>query len=474
MKWGILVGIALWAIIPCVIANKKNRSGIAYFFLSFLITPLITTIITLCLNPLDEHNVATDFLPEHECGGFTSKAESEFIHNAIANGSTFNDARAEYKRLNEVRQLSELQENVQAVEPAGKRFLHEPNMAFSEEEADNNIFFNDLSKEQEKNQHLTGSTALSLDDKQATDNTCSSCGCSIPADSKYCQYCGTIVALKQDSEVKAIPIAVSTNNPHLDISVEKMAEKTDVILTDEPVKKEEQSDVFSKEDKARFCKKCGGTIDKDTRKCSSCGKQYFRPKSAIPILILSVMVLAFAGLNVWQYFLCRQANDTIDNLNNRITTLNNKVASLNSDITKKNTEISDLDNQISVKDVVIRDLNKKIENLRVSAEEYEAICDELSYGNIGYGAYNFNVNQSVIILKRTDTSKKIILTANWANGGEVSIDYSNYNAWFEFDNNSWSYSTTLSVVPVLTGATIATFRNNIDSNSFKVLIIITD
>jgi hypothetical protein len=44
-----LIGIALWALIPGFIAKKKGRSFWGYYFLSFLITPLITMIITACL-----------------------------------------------------------------------------------------------------------------------------------------------------------------------------------------------------------------------------------------------------------------------------------------------------------------------------------------------------------------------------------------------------------------------------------------
>lgn len=44
-----LIGIALWALIPGFIAKKKGRSFWGYYFLSFLITPLVTMIITACL-----------------------------------------------------------------------------------------------------------------------------------------------------------------------------------------------------------------------------------------------------------------------------------------------------------------------------------------------------------------------------------------------------------------------------------------
>lgn len=57
-----LIGIALWALVPGFIAKKKGRSFWGYYFLSFLISPLITTIITLCLSKVtDEEKIE---LPE--------------------------------------------------------------------------------------------------------------------------------------------------------------------------------------------------------------------------------------------------------------------------------------------------------------------------------------------------------------------------------------------------------------------------
>lgn len=53
MEIGSLIGIALWALIPGFIAKKKGRSFWGYYFLSFLISPLITMIITLCVKNLN-------------------------------------------------------------------------------------------------------------------------------------------------------------------------------------------------------------------------------------------------------------------------------------------------------------------------------------------------------------------------------------------------------------------------------------
>ena len=54
MNWTSIIGIALGALLPGFIAKKKGRSFWAYYLLSFVITPLITTIITLCLSKIKE------------------------------------------------------------------------------------------------------------------------------------------------------------------------------------------------------------------------------------------------------------------------------------------------------------------------------------------------------------------------------------------------------------------------------------
>ena len=53
MNWTPIIGIALWALIPGFIAKKKGRSFWGYFFLSFVITPVITMIITIFLSNLN-------------------------------------------------------------------------------------------------------------------------------------------------------------------------------------------------------------------------------------------------------------------------------------------------------------------------------------------------------------------------------------------------------------------------------------
>lgn len=58
-----IVGVLLWALVPGFIALAKGRSFLGYYFLSLLITPLVTMIITICLSNL---NKQTPIAPNEE------------------------------------------------------------------------------------------------------------------------------------------------------------------------------------------------------------------------------------------------------------------------------------------------------------------------------------------------------------------------------------------------------------------------
>ena len=61
-----ILGIALWALIPGFVAKKKGRNFWGWYFLSFLISPLITMIITFCLSNLNEPKVVKSTVVDSE------------------------------------------------------------------------------------------------------------------------------------------------------------------------------------------------------------------------------------------------------------------------------------------------------------------------------------------------------------------------------------------------------------------------
>ena len=327
---------------------------------------------------------------------------------------------------------------------------------------------------------------------------CLKCGLSLPADSEFCQYCGA--RLNQDVETE-----LSTENPAVtlepDLSTEQsevqtapvepdikvtafqevlfLAEDTEetkepVRVTEEcplddsgvcdvqlepdtteplPIPEEEPSAKPTKK-KDRYCKRCGGLIDRKTKKCSKCGKQYFRvkipAKKSFLILMLGFALLGSVGLNVGQYILSKS---TIASLEKTISNQKSTLASRQNVIGQKSKEIDGLESELNM---------------------YKSDFKLMTQGNVGYASSNFKADKSVIVLSKGET-KKFTLTANWSNGGTVSVDYSHrLVAFVSFDNDSWYTSTKMTVDPVRTGSTVVTFSNNVNSQTFKILIIVTE
>lgn len=215
----------------------------------------------------------------------------------------------------------------------------------------------------------------------------------------------------------------------------------------------EKTMVPNSNEKHNFCKKCGSAIDPNTKKCSGCGKQYFNGKKTVPIALLSVLLIASIGLNVMQYLQGQEASETV---------------------AAQTTQIEELEKEVSTQKSTISSQKSRIADLEEKGGYFDTICKELSTGNIGYAASNFKASESVIVVDKNETNRKFTLTANWTNGGTVSTDYSGYSAWVNFDNDSWTTSTKMTIEPWQEGVTAVTFSNDVDSKTFKILIIVTE
>lgn len=215
----------------------------------------------------------------------------------------------------------------------------------------------------------------------------------------------------------------------------------------------EKTMVPNSNEKHNFCKKCGSAIDPNTKKCSGCGKQYFNGKKTVPIVLLSVLLIGSIGLNVMQYLQGQEASETV---------------------AAQTTQIEELEKEVSTQKSTISSQKSQIADLEEKGGYFDTICKELSTGNIGYAASNFKASESVIVVDKNETNRKFTLTANWTNGGTVSTDYSGYSAWVNFDNDSWTTSTKMTIEPWQEGVTAVTFSNDVDSKTFKILIIVTE
>ncbi len=147
---------------------------------------------------------------------------------------------------------------------------------------------------------------------------------------------------------------------------------------------------------------------------------------------------------------------------------------LREQITNLQVEVNDLNETVEDQKSTISQQNTTIANLKKKANNYDDICSSLKYSNIGFAANNFKSDESVIVVRKNEKDRKFTLTANWSRGGNVGVSYSSTAATVSFDKDSWYTSTTMTVEPWSVGATVVTFTNDVNSDRFKILIIVTD
>ena len=195
-----------------------------------------------------------------------------------------------------------------------------------------------------------------------------------------------------------------------------------------------------------------------TRSTTNTGKMSAGEKT-LKVLSWILVVLATSALVIALYQIYGLRNQNAEQLA-QINTLQEKISDLETTINKQNNTINSQ--------------KKTIADLKPKANNYDDICSSLKYGNIGFAAYNFKSDESVIVVRKNEKDRKFTLTANWPSYGYVDVSYSSYAATVSFDKDSWSTSTKMTVNPHSVGATVVTFSNTVNSDTFKILIIVTD
>lgn len=140
---------------------------------------------------------------------------------------------------------------------------------------------------------------------------CFKCGYALPDDSEFCQYCGVKLETEpeQSNAAYAVPKLIIEPQPFepeaprigtVKDLPESGKDHADATLSAEGTGNIPQEEAKSG-GKQRYCKFCGGAIHPKTRKCQSCGKQYFRVPKCSGTVLLAVICLVLVGLNVFQY-----------------------------------------------------------------------------------------------------------------------------------------------------------------------------
>ena len=257
---------------------------------------------------------------------------------------------------------------------------------------------------------------------------CMKCNHILPDDSEFCQYCGNRIektAVMPEVDVAVVDEVVTASEvPGKDDAVVSASAETPKqpteeitpmlsdcgnIESDEPPKPmpgahtqdmmgtinanyQSQPDHKSEMDigcvpekapkakkvkqmKKKYCSRCGALIDPQSKQCTGCGKKYFKGirfnKFAVTITVLSLVIAALIGLNVFQYL-----NNTVVNEELRKTSIiieNLEVA--NENLEEKN---EDLEGEVERLSAKVFDLGLTLERQKQSIEFMEERDDENS------------------------------------------------------------------------------------------------
>ena len=116
---------------------------------------------------------------------------------------------------------------------------------------------------------------------------------------KYYQYTDefcVIFSIAKCHKIKETDIQAEVENTYMIQKEDTFSYKTD--YRKEKVDKCEKSYTTTNR---RYCSKCGGPVDDETKKCTRCGKQFFNIKSLVKVIVLVAMSLALGtsvGYNV--------------------------------------------------------------------------------------------------------------------------------------------------------------------------------
>ena len=212
---------------------------------------------------------------------------------------------------------------------------------------------------------------------------CPKCNHALPSDSEFCQYCGARIekpVVPPMPEVVVAPPAVdvpaSAEQPIAESSAPEVAKQplsvkdvnptpaTESPNSPTPVPKKEEPVVAAPAPKgakpvqARYCSKCGSAIDIQTKKCTGCGKQYFRglrfAKFSVTVIILLLVIAAPSTLCFLQYIGNQKT----------IARLETSISNLELQVRNRDSIISAKDTAIEAKKTTIKRLEGELDDLK--------------------------------------------------------------------------------------------------------------
>ena len=170
-----------------------------------------------------------------------------------------------------------------------------------------------------------------------------------------------------------------------------------------------------------------------------------------------------------------EARKTVDTLTNDLNTASSKLSTTENNLKEAQNQVASLNNQVNSLNYQISSLNQDIKNLQSKgSEEYNKLVSNIR--DLNSPATNYYSDRNVVYVKKgSSTNIRIICTISSTKGFNVHSNTANGSIcgvkWGSYNSSSKSFPFTITGSSV--GSTVITFTNDYNSESFKVLVIVT-
>ena len=275
-----------------------------------------------------------------------------------------------------------------------------------------------------------------------------------------------------------------------------------------------------------LCPKCGKELKDGSKFCQFCGSKIEAAPVVIPeepvvvtppaaekksgsgakigLLIAAVAAVLLLALNAVQYFnlidlgaphvkdleaQLASAEADLEDLEAELEESRKKSDAMTSAMGDMQTENNELNETINARDEELEKLNALIEDLEdeiwvlendatangVVQDNYDKIVKALSTGTMGRASDKFRVDKGYVVLKESASPINVTLTADFDEYVTVTTNRTGSAAEMSFNESTWNGdTTTLKVTPKHPGVATVKFTNSVDSQTFTVLIIVTE
>ena len=187
-----------------------------------------------------------------------------------------------------------------------------------------------------------------------------------------------------------------------------------------------------------------------------------RKKNLVPTILLAIACAVLIGICA---YLSNSREAEISAKNRELATLRQSEESLSQQISDLKDENNSLTQQIS-------DLSAENSALLSLVSDYDQLYTELSSGNIGYASDTYYSHEGIVFMSSSETEKTITIEAN--KGTTFSMKRTLGNAIMEWNEDRWDEITSVTVTPHGTGVSSFTFTNYKDSDTFKIIVVVTN